>query len=73
MAGAQTQQMINRKLNTKLDKITKMLGTVLEKMDKAEPDRNLVKKIAKEWKDIDSGLTRVHHYKNMADFERAMG
>ena len=72
MGGTQTQQMINRQLNTKLDRIAKMLSVVLERMDEAEPDKKLIKKIAKEWKAIDSGRTKVHHYKNLADFERAI-
>jgi len=68
----QTQQMLERQLNTKLDRITKMLGAVLERMDEAEPDKRLIKKIAKEWKGIDSGKMKVHHYKNLAEFEKAI-
>ena len=72
MAG-QTQQLINKQLNTKLDKITKMLTIVLERMDEAEPDSKMIKKIAKEWKAIDSGRMKVHHYKSLADFDKALG
>ncbi len=72
MGGTQTQQMINRQLNTKLDRIAKMLSVVLERMDEAEPDRKPIKKIAKEWNGIDSGRIKVHHYRNLADFEKAI-
>ena len=72
MSGTQTQQMMNRQLNTKLDRIAKMLSVVLERMDEAEPNKKLIKKIAKEWKAINSGRTKVHHYKSLADFERAI-
>ncbi len=64
--------MINRQLNTKLDRIAKMLSVVLERMDEAEPDRKPIKKIAKEWNGIDSGRIKVHHYRNLADFEKAI-
>ena len=73
MGGTQTQQTINRQLNTKLDRIAKMLSVVIERMDEAEPDKKMIKKIAKEWKAIDSGRMKVRHYKNLADFERAIG
>ena len=73
MAEVQTQQMVTRQLNTKLDRIEKMLSIVIKRMDKAEPDRDLIRRIAKEWKDIDSGLMKVHHYRSLADFERAIG
>ena len=73
MGGTQAQQTINRQLNTKLDRIAKMLSVVLERMDEAEPDRKMINRIAKEWKAIDSGRMKVHHYKNLADFDRAIG
>ncbi len=73
MGGTQTQQMINRQLNTKLDRIAKMLSVVIERMDEAEPDRKMINKIAKAWKAIDSGRMKVHHYKSLADFDRAIG
>ena len=72
MGGTQMQQMINRQLNTKLDRIAKMLSVVLERMDEAEPDKKLVKRIVKEWNGIDSGRIKVHHYRNLADFEKAI-
>ncbi len=72
MSEMQKQQMLERQLNTKLDRITKMLGAVLERMDESEPDKKLIKKIAKEWKGIDSGRTKIHHYKNLAEFERVI-
>ena len=55
MGGTQTQQTINRQLNTKLDRIAKMLSVVIERMDELEPDRKMISRIAKEWKAIDSG------------------
>ncbi len=73
MGGTQTQQMINRQLNTKLDRIAKMLSVVIERMDEVEPDRKMINKIAKAWKAIDSGRMKVHHYKSLADFDRAIG
>ena len=33
MGGTQAQQTINRQLNTKLDRIAKMLSVVIERMD----------------------------------------
>lgn len=68
----QTQQMLERQINTKLDRIAKMLSIVLEKMDEAEPDKKLIRRIAKEWREIDSGKVKVHHYKNLAEFKRAI-
>ena len=73
MGGIQAQQTINRQLNTKLDRIAKMLSVVIERMDEAEPDKKMISKIAKEWRAIDSGRMKVHHYKNLADFDRAIG
>jgi hypothetical protein len=73
MGGIQTQQTTNRQLSAKLDKIAKMLSIVIERMDEAEPDRKIIGRIAKEWKDIDSGKMKVHHYKSLADFDRAIG
>ena len=73
MGGTQTQQTINRQLNTKLDRIAKMLSIVIERMDEAEPDKKMINRIAKEWKAIDSGRMKVHHYKSLADFDRALG
>ena len=72
MGGTQTQQAINRQLNTKLDRIAKMLSVVIERMDEAKPDRKMINRIAKEWKAIDSGRMKVHHYKSLADFDRAI-
>ncbi len=69
----QKQQTINRQLNTKLDRITKMLTLVLERMDETEPDSMMMKRIVKEWKAIDSGRMKVHHYKSLADFDKALG
>lgn len=65
--------MINKQLNAKLDRIAKMLSVVIERMDEAEPDRKMINKIAREWKAIDSGRMKVHHYKNLADFDRTIG
>ena len=73
MGGTRTQQMINKQLNAKLDRIAKMLSVVIERMDEAEPDRKMINKIAREWKAIDSGRMKVHHYKNLADFDRTIG
>ncbi len=73
MGSIQTQQTINRQLNMKLDRIAKMLSIVIERMDEVEPDKKMINKIAKEWKAIDSGRMKVHHYKNLADFDRAIG
>ena len=73
MDAMQTQQAINKQFNAKLDRIAKMLSIVIERMDEAEPDKKMIKKIAKEWKAIDSGRMKVRHYKNLADFERAIG
>ena len=73
MGSTQTQQTINRQLNMKLDRIAKMLSIVIERMDEVEPDKKMINKIAKEWKAIDSGRMKVHHYKNLADFDRAIG
>ena len=73
MGSIQTQQTINRQLNMKLDRIAKMLSIVIERMDEVEPDKKRINKIAKEWKAIDSGRMKVHHYKNLADFDRAIG
>ncbi len=73
MGDIQTQQTTNRQLSAKLDKIAKMLSIVIERMDEAEPDRKIIGRIAKEWKDIDSGKMKVHHYKSLADFDRAIG
>lgn len=73
MGGIQTQQTINRQLNAKLDRIAKMLSIVIERMDEAEPDKKMISRIAKEWKAIDSGRMKVHHYKSLADFDRAIG
>ena len=42
-------------------------------MDEAEPYRKMINRIAKEWRSIDSGRMKVHHYKNLADFDRAIG
>jgi hypothetical protein len=72
MKDMQTQQMLERQINTKLDRIAKMLSIVLEKMDEAEPDKKLIRRIAKEWREIDSGKVKVHHYKNLAEFKRAI-
>lgn len=73
MGSIETRQSINRQLNAKLDRIAKMLSIVIERMDDAEPDKKMISRIAKEWKAIDSGRMKVHHYKSLADFDRAIG
>lgn len=75
MKSLQSQKMIERRLDTKLDKITELLSTILEKMDKedSELDKKTIKRIAKEWKGIDSGRVKVHHYSSLKDFDRAIG
>ena len=73
MGGTQTQQITNKQLNMKLDKIAKMLSAILERMDEVDPDRKMVNKIAKAWKDIDSGRMKVHHYRSLADFDKKIG
>ncbi len=76
MKSQQSQEiMIERRLDTKLDKITEMLSAILEKMDNEEPqlDKKMIKRIAKEWEGIDSGKIKVHHYNNLRDLDRALG
>ena len=67
--------MIERRLDTKLDKITELLSSILEKMEKedTELDKKTIRLIAKEWKGIDSGKVKVHHYNSLRDFDRALG
>ncbi len=36
-------------------------------------DFETLKSVEEAWKNIDSGRMKVHHYKSMADFERAIG
>ena len=75
MKGVQTQQMVERRLNIKLNKITELLSTILEKMNQEAPelDKKTIKRIAKEWKAIDSGIVKVYHYASLRDFDRALG
>lgn len=72
MGGTQTQQTINKQLNAKLDRIAKMLSVVIERMDDVEPDRKMINRVAKAWKEIDSGKIKVRHYKSLADFEKTL-
>lgn len=70
----QKRLVMEKKINIKLDKITKMLDLLLEKMEKDEPalDKKLVKKIAKEWKEIEKGKVKIYHYNSLKDFEKAI-
>jgi hypothetical protein len=75
MKNVQEQQMVNREVSIKLDKIANMLNDILEKMEKEEPklDKKLVKKIVKEWKDIDAGRVKLHRYESLDAFEKSLG
>ena len=61
-------------VNTKLDEITRLLNILLEKAEKEEPtlEKGLIKKIAKEWKSIDAGKIKLHHYNSLGAFEKAI-
>ena len=50
-------------------------GPILLKKMEEEPqlDKELVKKIVKEWKDIDAGRVKLHRYDSLSAFEKALG
>lgn len=74
MKSAQEQLTVQRRIDIKLDKITRMLNALLKKMDQMEPelDKSLAKKIAKEWKGIENGKVKIYHYNNLKEFEKAI-
>ena len=62
-------------ITVRLKEVAKLLDEVLEKLDESEIsiDPALQKKLLARWKAIDSGKTKLHHYKNLAAFDKAMG
>ena len=73
MKSEQIQIMIDKRIDTKLDKIAKLLNEILEKMDtEPELDKKTIKKIAKDLRDIDSGRMKVYHYNSLKEFDRAI-
>ncbi|MCL5419446.1 MAG: hypothetical protein M1354_01020 [Candidatus Marsarchaeota archaeon] len=75
MKEKQEQLTIERQINAKLDRITIMLDELLKKAENEDKDldRRLAKKIAKEWKEIEKGRVKIHHYNSLKDFEKAIG
>ena len=74
MKEKQEQLTIERQINAKLDRITIMLDELLKKAEDEDKDldRRLAKKIAKEWKEIEKGMVKIHHYNSLKDFEKAI-
>lgn len=73
MNSEQIQIMIDKRIDTKLDKIARLLDAILVKMDtEPELDKKTIKKIAKEWKDIESGKVKLHRYNDLKEFDKAL-
>ncbi len=64
-----------RQITVKLEKVAKLLDEVLEELDERNISISptLQKKLAARWKAIDSGKVKLHHYKSLAAFDRALG
>ncbi len=64
-----------RQITVKLEKVAKLLDEVLEELDERSVfiSPALQKKLVARWKAIDSGKVKLHHYKSLAAFDRALG
>jgi hypothetical protein len=64
-----------RQITVKLERVAKLLDEVLEELDERNIpiSPSLQKKLVARWKAIDSGKVKLHHYKSLAAFDRALG
>ena len=63
-----------RQITVKLEKVVKLLDEVLVSLDEANisVSPSLQKKLIARWKAIESGKVKLHHYKNLAAFDRSL-
>lgn len=64
-----------RQITVKLERVAKLLDEVLEELDERNIpiSPSLQKKLVARWKAIYSGKVKLHHYKSLAAFDRALG